>query len=202
MKRTPFQDPGTVAGSFTYYPASPTWWTEWLSWWLIRMIDLMKVQGFEISQPEETEYDSFNTNLSTWYSDLTSWWDSAVAARDLENPIPAFPSLPAIPVDGGIQGVLGVLMQVANIATLLTRLRKDLDSTTDAGEVASILSALKEEVVNLRELFEVTPDSGEAVLKTALLNAADNPLIEALAAVGLHLTVEPQGVHAHYSDEV
>lgn len=238
MRRSAFANPGTVPGTFTYNPAQPTYWTEWLSWWMIRMVDVMVVQGFDFNQPAATEYDTFNTALGTWFSDLTSWWDSAVAARDAENPIPAFPSLPAIPVDGGIPGILNVLLQIANVTSLLTKLRKDLDSTTEAGELENILkqaflepnnadsiihkafvlsspasigvsanaiktllNTLNEEVILLRELFEVTPDSGEAVLKTALLNATDDSLIDALAAVGLHLSVEPQGIHAHYSDE-
>ena len=238
MRRSAFANPGTIPGTFTYDETKPTYWTEWLSWWLIRMVDVMVVQGFEFAQEEEDEYDALNTALTTWYASLATWWDDAVDARDAEESIPAIPTLPTLPVEGGVPGIIGGLLQVAKIVTLLAKLRKDLDSTTDSGEVAEILKkaflqpnnsdsiihkafvlsspasigvsanaiknllgTLNEEIELIRNQGETEPDSGIGVLKKALLNSSDDSLIDALAAIGLRIKIDPQGAFVEYGDE-
>lgn len=219
MKSRGLENPGTIPVSYTYDVSQPTYFTEWLSWWYLKQIEDLKGVGWQIFQQESNEFNSLKTDITTWLADLTTWFDDSIAARDLGNPIPAFPTLPTLPTDGRIEGSFISIVVKLLLPSLLTQIRKKMDSTTEAGEVADVLkealldpdnsnstlwkafiedspqsigdtledvrstlNVINNQLALFRKLFEVTPDSGLAVLKEALLNSSSDPILEDLGA--------------------
>lgn len=152
-------DPGT----FSLTPSDPMYHTERLSHELSKMLYLMNVEGFSLSQAEESDLDSAETALSTWKSDLSTWFSAATSEgtrsvilgpdgkRIRKRGVPAVsePSFPILStILGGLTGVIGGVPAIMSgiaiqiISDLIVQFIKNatIPETGDTEELCDILN--------------------------------------------------------------
>ena len=133
----------------------------------------LQTAGFDFKQMETTDYASFEDAWDTYRTNIAAWFDTAVQDSEDGDPIASVPAIPDITT---IIPWLGQNPWIAFLARVVIDvgmrwLRKKLDSTTDATEIAK-------------------------VLRQALIGEIDSteyPLIELLASIPIEIILSKWG---------
>jgi hypothetical protein len=130
----------TVMAAFNKSIDDATYWTEWLSYTLLKNIENMAGASFTVEQVESTDFDTVEGVISTWESDFDTWLDSAATASASELPIPAPPSLPDLgDMGGNLKNFLLSAITQIGIKLVVRWIKGKFDSGSDFSEVAQIL---------------------------------------------------------------
>lgn len=115
---------------------------------------------------------------------VQTWFDAAIAAKLAGNPIPDKPTL-SDPSD--YEGIMS-----GNQITLNTQnnIRLKINLSLMEGALKGAVGLDESDLTSLVE-----------VLEDGLLNDSGDPLIEFLAAIGLHINLSPSGAYVEYGDE-
>lgn len=101
----------------------------------------LQTAGFDFKQMENTDYASFEDAWDTYRTNVAAWFDTAVQDSMDGDPIAGVPAIPditaIIPWLGSNPWVTFLVRVVIDVG--IRWLRKKLDSTTDATEIAKVL---------------------------------------------------------------
>lgn len=188
-----------LPASFSYDVNNPTYYTEMLSFWLLKNMAAMEGQSFQARQDEDTDYSGIDAEITDYMNDIYSWLVSAIA--DINNGITpsAFTEIIGIATTAGLSsGHLAARVLPILISALLNHFVGGKRST---GEGTDDL----EDLINKFEDAFLTPGNVNSSLVRAINTSTTQTLrdiVDALAAVGLHITCTSQGTYAEYSDDV
>ena len=131
--------------SFSYNADAPTYYTEKLSWVILKNLERLNDAGFELSFPDSTDLSTYEAEMTTWVDSVGSWLETAFAqrqegARGL--PILAPPVLPSLLAKGkaALSLLAPVLLEKAlDVVTLFIEKKFEADQEIDFTQLSDVL---------------------------------------------------------------
>jgi len=131
---------GTIP-AFYLVEGDPNYYTELLSYTLLKHLESLETEGFTVTQVETSDVQAVEAVVNTWEADFTTWLDAAYTAGISELPVPAPPALPDLSnTTDSLQGwVVNALIQLS--IKLVTRwIQRKFEGGKDYSEIAQVLS--------------------------------------------------------------
>jgi hypothetical protein len=132
-------------GDFPLEEGAPMYSTEFCSWQIHKLLYHLGVQNFKFFQAEDSDWNSVETTLDTFATNIASWIPNAINASAAGQSIPEAPSLPDFVSNGNPPSLLGSIAALAAkiiVWVICKWIEKKLDSTTSTEEGSQALTKI------------------------------------------------------------